>query len=196
MLALYVGTLVLGGALIAASAFGLGKDVDAHDVDGPHDVAHGADAAAILGLFASVRFWTFTLACFGATGIVTELAGLPTLVGLPIAVLVGGFLGLVAAFVFRSLAADTVDSSIDARTLAGREAELLLPVAPGAMGKLRVQHQGQLLDMPCRAPGEANLPRGCRVMIVSVRAGVAEVTALVSPVTADVSTPPPSPPES
>jgi membrane protein implicated in regulation of membrane protease activity len=191
MLALYVGTLVLGGSLIAASAFGVGKDVDAHDVDGSHDIAHGADVAAILGLFASLRFWTFAMACFGATGIVTELAGLPTVIGLPIAALVGVFLGLGAALVFRTLAVDTVDSSIDARTLAGREAEVLLAVAPGAVGKLRVEHQGQLLDMPCRAPGEAHLARGRRVMIVAVKGGVAEVTPLADSTPAAQPTPPP-----
>jgi membrane protein implicated in regulation of membrane protease activity len=183
MLALYVGTFVLGGVLIAASALGFGKDVDAQDVDGPHDIAHGADVAAIFGLFATLRFWTFAVACFGATGIVTHMAGLPAVFGAPIALLTGLFLGLAAAFVFRTLAADTVDSSIDARTLAGREAEVLLAVSPGRMGKLRVAHQGQYLDLPCRAPGEALLPRGQRVMIVSVKGGVAEVTSL-----------PPSPP--
>lgn len=186
MLSLYVGTLVLGGALLVASSIGLGKDVDAvhvHADADPHadDFAHGADAASLFGLFTTIRFWTFFLASFGGAGIVTRLAGLPDLIGLPLAVGIGLMIGSGAAWVMRALSKETTSSNVDTRSLAGREADVLLAIPTHGTGKIRVEHQGQVLDLPATAPEERAIERGDRVMVIAVVGGTAQVTPLSLP---------------
>ncbi len=186
MLSLYVGSLVLGGALLVASAVGFGKDVDAaglHADPGPHadDFAHGADAAALFGLFKTLRFWTFFLASFGGTGLVTRLSGLTDLVGLPLALGIGVMIGSGAAWVMRALSVETTSSNVDTRSLAGREAEVLLAIPTHGTGKIRVAYQGQILDLPATAPEERAIARGDRVMVIAVVGGTAQVTPLTLP---------------
>ena len=176
LLAVYVASLVFGGVLVGASAFGLGKDADA--ADGKGDIAHGADAPAFFAIFGSIRFWTFLLASFGAVGLIGSVAGVNPMLVLLAALIVGLAVGGTAGFVFRALAVNTVDSTLDTRTLAGREAEVLLPVGGGQTGKVRVHHQGQIIDLIAHCPQEQAWPRGARVLVVAVKAGVAEVTGL------------------
>ena len=120
MLPLYVGSLALGGVLIIASIVLGDTDTDADldlDADVDLDVGLDGDQDALLVLkdpgdavadagiwlpFFSLRFWTFALAGFGASGLLLNVldvtgflaAGSPS---------TGGILGTGAAWVFRQL---------------------------------------------------------------------------------------------
>jgi membrane protein implicated in regulation of membrane protease activity len=183
LLSLYTGAFLLGGILVAASALGAGKDAD-HDV-GSHaepggelakDLAHvGAGANGVAAIVLSLRFWTFLLAAFGATGLLTEWLA-PSLPSLLLALPNGIAIGAFAAWAVRRVANDTVSSALDARQMAGREAEVVLSVGPDKLGKVRLTHQGQLLELPATTAEQRRIERGERVLIVSVMNGTADVT--------------------
>ncbi len=180
----YVVALVLGGGLVAVSALGLDKDSDAahidHDHGDPHalDVAHGVDTAAALAYLGSLRFWSFTLGAFGAIGSVLTFLGVTSVVTAPTAVVGGLVIGFAATWAYRWFARGTVSSHVDTRALAGRDAEVVLSVGPGKLGKVRLTHQGQILELPATTHEPELLERGARVLVVSVEAGTADVTCL------------------
>jgi membrane protein implicated in regulation of membrane protease activity len=184
LLQAYVVALVLGGGLVAVSALGFDKDPEATEVDhaigDPHadHVAHGVDTSAALAFLGSLRFWSFASGAFGAIGILLTFAGVgPWVTGL--AAVGGGFaIGVGAALAFRWFARGTVSSQLDTRSLAGRDAEVVLSVGPGKTGKVRVTHQGQTLELPATTHEPQLLERGARVLVVSVEGGSADVTRL------------------
>lgn len=181
LLSLYVGTFLLGGILVTASAVGMGKDADhdAHAEAGGElakDIGHaGAGVNAVTALVLSLRFWTFALAAFGATGLLTEWLA-PSLPSLLLALPNGIAIGAFAAWAVRRVANDTVSSALDARHLAGREADVVLSVGPDKIGKIRLTHQGQILELPATTAEQRRIERGERVLIVTVDAGTADVT--------------------
>jgi hypothetical protein len=198
LLPLYAGAFVLGGVLVSASALGVDKDAD-HDGPGYDGADHahaepggelakdiglaGSGVNAVAALVLSLRFWTFALASFGATGLLVEWLA-PSLPSLLLALPNGVAIGAAAAWFVRRIANDTVSSALDARRLAGRDAEVVLAVGPDKLGKVRLSHQGQLLELPATTREPHRIERGERVLVVSVTAGVADVTP-VRPTVAD-----------
>ena len=197
MIPLYVGALALGGVLIAASiALGGGKEVDSDadghvdgDADAGADVhvdgevqAHAhpsADSGAGPWLpFLSMRFWTFALACFGLTGVLLSLAGFSQLIVAPTASLLGLALGWIIAAIFRSIQRTTVTGTIHLGQLAGAEAQVLIGIGPGKLGKVRVLVDGQDVDLLARTSDPHALLPGQTALIVEVDDGVAVVTPL------------------
>ena len=180
MLAVYVGSLLFGGLLIVASLFGAGHDTDLHLGDGGH-AGHTGDghdqsvASALLSLF-GIRFWTFGAAFFGLTGAVLHVVG-GGLTATPfIAGGVGVVAGLGASTAFRVLARDTIGQVAAASALVGREGRLLLPVARGQRGKVRVAVPGASdLDLLAESDDDETLAAGAEVLIVEVRGNVAIV---------------------
>jgi membrane protein implicated in regulation of membrane protease activity len=144
---------------------------DAHaDV---HAVAH-ADAHADVGaqfwfLFLSMRFWVFFLTFFGLTGLLLQLAGSSSLVAALLALPLGAALGVGAAWVFRQLQTRPVSSAIRQDELVGAEGRVMLPIGPGAPGKVRLQLRGQLLDRVALTEGEGLIERGDRALVIGVR---------------------------
>jgi hypothetical protein len=173
----HVAALTLGGALLVFSAAGIDKDVDAHHAE-PGDLAHGVDASAALAVLGSLRFWTFFLAAFGGTGLLLHAIGLSALWRLALSIPTGGAIGVGAWWSFSILAAGTVNSALDTRSLAGKEADVVLTVAPERPGKVRIAHQGQHIEMFASTREHAPIARGARVLVVEVRDGCAEVTPL------------------
>jgi membrane protein implicated in regulation of membrane protease activity len=181
----YVGSLLFGGVLIAASFFGAGHDGDVHvgdsghggegNVDGGHDQG---PASAILSLF-GIRFWSFGSAFFGLTGAVLHLIGGPALaVAAPlIAGGVGVAAGLGATTAFRALARDTIGQVKGASALVGREGRLLLPVTRTQRGKVRMPVPGGgHVDLLAESDDDDDaLDAGVEVLIVEVRGNVAIV---------------------
>lgn len=183
MFAIYLGSLLFGGVLIAASAFG-GAD-HGGEIHGGGDAGHGGDNAghggdnaqnqtpAWISLF-GLRFWSFGTTFFGITGLVVRAIGLSALAPF-VATSVGVAAGLGASATFRRLTGETVGQVRGAAALVGREGTLLLPVARGQRGKVRLgQPGGGDVNLLAESDDEV-LASGAEVLIVEVRGNVAVV---------------------
>jgi membrane protein implicated in regulation of membrane protease activity len=185
VLAVYVGSLLFGGLLIAASFFGAGHDADVHAGgggvgDGGHGGPDGHDqsqASAWLSLF-GLRFWSFGAAFFGLTGVVLHLVGDPVLAAAApfISTGAGVTAGLGASTAFRALARDTIGEVRGAAALVGREGRLLLPVTRAQRGKVRMPVPGGgHVDLLAESDDDDALAAGIDVLVVEVRGNVAIV---------------------
>jgi len=182
LFAIYLGSLLFGGVLIAASVFA-GADHGA-EIHGGGDAGHGGGNAGHSGdnaqnqaptwisLF-GLRFWSFGTTFFGITGLVLRAIGLSALAPL-VSTGVGVAAGLGASAAFRRLTGETVGQVRDAASLVGREGRLLLPVAPGQRGKVRLGQPGGG-DVDLLAESDEALPAATEVLIVEVRGNVAVV---------------------
>jgi len=173
--AIYLGSLLFGGLLIAASAFG-GADHGA-ELHSGGDAGHGGghdqnQAPAWISLF-GLRFWSFGSMFFGITGLVLRAIGWSALAPL-VSTGVGVAAGLGASATFRRLTGETVGQVRDAGALVGREGRLLLPVARGQRGKVRLRLPGGG-DLDLLAESDEALASGAEVLIVEVRGNVALV---------------------
>ena len=182
MVVVYVGSLLFGGVLIAASFFGAGHDTDVH-VGG--DTGHGTwrrarsepGVGAILSLF-GLRFWSFGSRVLRPDRRRPALIGGPALaVAAPlISGGVGVAAGLGASTAFRALARDTIGQVKGASALVGREGRLLLPVARTQRGKVRMPVPGGgHVDLLAESDDDDALDAGVEVLIVEVRGNVAIV---------------------
>jgi hypothetical protein len=196
MLPLYVGSLALGGVLIAATIL-LGDadtdvDIDADfDVDadldvggaGDHDVSlilkDPSDAMVEAGTwlpFFSLRFWTFALASFGASGASLHLLGVTGILGAVVSGVLGFGIGTGAAWVFRQLQLSQPSGNVAMLDVRGTEATVLLSVGPGKVGKVRVVVDGQHIDLPATTHGASTLNRNGKALILSMENGIADIT--------------------
>ncbi|MCK6504547.1 hypothetical protein L6R53_14275 [Myxococcota bacterium] len=153
---------------VEAEAPGLDKDVSLKDA-----AAGGASWLPFL----SLRFWTFALATFGGAGALLDLLGFSDLVAAPSALATGLGVGLAVSWAFHRLRHERVTGDVGLRQVTGREGTLLLPVAPDKTGKVRVLIDGQDVDLPARTQDGRRLELREKVLVVSVRDGVAEVTS-------------------
>jgi membrane protein implicated in regulation of membrane protease activity len=167
--------------LIAASVFA-GAEHGA-EIHGGGDAGHGGGNAAHgdnvqnqgqawISLF-GLRFWSFGTAFFGITGLALRAIGLSALAPL-VSTGVGIAAGLGASAMFRRLTGETVGQVRDAAALVGREGKLLLPVARGQRGKVRLGQPGGG-DVDLLAESDEALASGTEVLIVEVRGNVALV---------------------
>src|SRR6185436_15270615 len=136
-----------------------------------------SQASAWLSLF-GLRFWSFAAAFFGLTGIIIHVIGGP-LLGIAAPFIAAG---LGASTTFRALSRDTVGQLRGAGAMIGREGRLLLPVARGQQGKVRVAVPGSG-DVDMIAESDDALEVGTVVLIVEFRGNVAVVER--GPATAD-----------
>lgn len=176
MLSVYLGCLAFGGIFIGASMFG---GHDHHGDAGGHDGGHGDDGdhhghhGPWLPLL-SVRFWTFSLAFFGLTGAVLTAAGALTTALIPA---VAGVLGLGSGYgasrVLGALANRPV--GLLAASPVGKEGRVLLPIAVGQRGKIRVTSGGNSSDFVAETDANQTLPVGAAALIVAMRGNVAVV---------------------
>jgi len=199
MLPFYVGSLALGGVLIAAGIL-LGGDSDA-DVDADIDVDVDVDADLDLDLdadaeldassafikdadagtwlpFLSIRFWTFGFASFGLTGSLLTLLGFGDGVAAPVSAGLGVIIGWAAAWAFRKLKGANVSADTGLSNIGGTEGEVLLPVGPGKRGKVRALIDGRWVDLLADTGDGRLLQRREKILVVSVSEGVAQVTQL------------------
>ena len=183
MFAIYLGSLLFGAVLIAASAFG-GADHGA-EIHGGGDAGHGGDNAghgdgaqnqglAWVSLF-GLRFWSFGSMFFGITGLVLRAIDWSALAPL-VSTGVGVGAGLVASATFRQMTRESVGSG--RRRGRARRTRREAAVA----GRARTAREGA-----ARAAGAAATsicwpsPRtrrsrpGAEVLIVEVRGNVAVV---------------------
>src|SRR5688572_15274706 len=184
---LFVAALVFGAGALGVQLFmggdsghGDGGGHDAHPAlqDGDHDHgggSHGGLASAALVVL-SLRFWVFAAFAFGLTGTVIRVLGLASpLLALLLAVLVGFGSGALAVWVFRALARSESSSAVASDDLIGQLGRVLVPLAPGATGKVRLDLRGQAVDM-LATTDDASIGAGELVLVESVREHVLHVS--------------------
>jgi len=190
MLAAYLFSLIVGGGLVTFSLLGGGKDKDASgdpvDHGGADGHEHATDKASHLGghdaalavsgtramarrhrrrasILKSTRFWTFFSAFGGLTGTAVSLLHLA---GEPVTGLLALGLGLAAgtgAGVAQQVIGkdgEGVSSMPKLGDYRGQEATVLLPVAAGDPGKIRIIVGGTTVDL--RAVTEEKQPFAAR----------------------------------
>jgi membrane protein implicated in regulation of membrane protease activity len=179
MFSLYIAGALFGGVLIAGSLLG------GHgDHSGAHDAGHGDDdrGSNLLARlpFLSLRFWAFATAFFGLAGAALSLAGGLGAAAWLTPVVAGGVglgCGALAGRVLGRLGRQSVGLIGDASAHLGREAQVLLPIAPGRRGKIRLSISGVSTDLVAEmdsAPG-APLSPGEQAYVVGLRGNVAVV---------------------
>jgi membrane protein implicated in regulation of membrane protease activity len=186
MLTAYLSTLFIGGALLMLSIFAGGDhemdhgtefdsdfdgDIDA-DFDADVDMDahsggldfHGFDAWLPIG---SLRFWTFFSAFFGLVGTSLTFAGsLGSTLTLAPSIGVGYVSGVVATRLLKKLTKESVGKVVNARDLVGTIGQLMLPVAPGVQGKVRMNVGGRTVEQPAYCDEE--IKAGSKALIISV----------------------------
>jgi hypothetical protein len=177
MLTVYLAALAFGLVLIGASVLqgdGAGHD-SGHDTG--HDDGHGggdADHGAFLTNLLSLRFWTYALGAFGMAGTALTLLGVKPALHVPVSVVLGGVVGAGVAALFRSLGRGAATGPASTDAFLGSEAEVVLPLLPEGLGKIRLHVGEQDVELPARTGGEPIQIRE-RVVVVRFRDGVADV---------------------
>jgi membrane protein implicated in regulation of membrane protease activity len=177
MLTVYLAALAFGLVLIGASVFqgdGGGHDSGDGDADGQGDDHGDADHGAFLTNLLSLRFWTYALGAFGMSGTALSLLGIKAAVHLPVSVALGFVVGAGVAALFRQLGSGTATGPASTEAFLGSEAEVVLPLLPDGLGKIRLHIGDQDLELPARTGGPPIEIRE-RVVVVRFRDGVAEV---------------------
>lgn len=198
MLALYIITGVVGGALIlltlvvgdhdtdteAGGDLHLdGADVHVDQVDHvdhiDHVDGHGdmqVDAGVWLP-FLSVRFWTFFSCFFGVTGSLLTWTGQSFLVSLVTALAVGFGTGWLAAYAMHRLSQEQVSSGVTSSDYIGQTGKVLLPVGGGKEGQVRVFIKGTTIDLMAVSDAPDPLPVKTEVLIIEMMGPTAKVIA-------------------
>ena len=173
MLTVYLAALAFGLVLIGASV--LQGDGGGHDSGDGHGDGHGdADHGAFLTNLFSLRFWTYALGAFGMAGTALYLIGVGAAVHVPASLVLGFVVGAGVAALFRQLGSGTATGPASTEAFLGSEAEVVLPLLPDGLGKIRLHIGEQDLELPARTGGPAIEIRE-RVVVVRFRDGVAEV---------------------
>lgn len=197
---LYLGCLVFGGGMVGFSLLFGGADLDADvdaDLDAPAeldvdmDAGHGefleaTEVAAVeapfwlLNAFKSLWFWAFGTLAFGAVGALLTLASVAGPL-VPVAAGLTGFgSGLGASKLFSWIKTDQVSGSTSLQRFEGLQAKVLLPIRPGGRGQVRMNTASGSVVMVATSMDGKVLDVGSQVLVVSVKEGVADVTALTS----------------
>jgi membrane protein implicated in regulation of membrane protease activity len=161
----YLAAIGFGVTLLVASLVLGGKDTD-----GAGD-AHGDAGDGLVFAWApifSLRFWVFFLAFGGGAGFALEQLGSSKLVSLLGALGVGWAAGALAVMIVSRLAKTSVSSALVGSELVGTTGTLVLPIAPGQPGKVRVEVKGRAEDFVANGVDDnLALATGTAVMIVS-----------------------------
>lgn len=160
MINVYLGAVGFGVTLLLASLVLGGKDSD-HDGHVEGDIVGWAPIT-------SLRFWVFLLAFGGGAGIALTKLGSSEWVAAGGALGLGWLAGAIAIAVVNNLKKHSVSSEVGASELVGSTGTLVLPVAPGKPGKVRVDVKGRQEDFVANIVDEgAELPTGTPVLIVA-----------------------------
>ncbi len=173
----YLGALAFSLVLIGVSAFS-GHDHDGGDGDGHDHVGHdhGGDLLhGPLGDVLSLRFLTWGLGGLGLTGTALTLLGVASPLRFPVALGVGIAVGLGTTFLFRKLRTLSAGAPAAPESLLGQEAVVVMPLKPGALGKIRLRSGGNDVELLAQGGDDALLPADSRVVIVRFRDEVAQV---------------------
>jgi membrane protein implicated in regulation of membrane protease activity len=173
MLTVYLAALAFGLVLIGASVLqgdGSGHDSGDGDDHGGGDADHGAFLTNLL----SLRFWTYALGAFGMSGTALTLLHVAPALHVPVSLVLGFVVGAGVAALFRSLGRGAATSPASTEAFLGSEGEVVLPLLPDGLGKIRLHVGDQDVEVPARTGGVPIEIRE-RVVVVRFRDGVAEV---------------------
>ena len=161
----YLGALAFGALLLVASLLLGGKDTD-HGGHGHDDGAPGLGWAPIT----SLRFWVFLTAFGGASGLALLALGSSELEAGVGSIGIGWVCGAVAVGVVRALTKRASGSStVEVADLVGATAKVMLPIAPGKPGKVRVEIKGRAEDFVAHVDDGPELATGTQVLVVAER---------------------------
>jgi membrane protein implicated in regulation of membrane protease activity len=166
---LYLGAVAFGVTLLIASFLLSGKDAHA----GGHHAGH-ADSPPGLGWapIGSLRFWVFLCAFGGGAGYALTVLGTREPYAGVAALAIGWGSGVLAVGVIRRLTATSTSSSVERGELVGATGTLLLPIAPGKPGKVRIAIKGRNEDFVAYlVDDEPALATGATVLVVAERGG-------------------------
>jgi hypothetical protein len=173
MLALYLIALTVGGIMLGLAAFG-GAAHQGHGVDAPDgDAGHGALDAALAWLpVTSLRFWLSFAAFGGLTGTAMTLGGFvgPEPAPAIAALAVGWLAGVLVVGALRRLTRDDVSSAVGAGDLVGASATVIVAIARGAPGKVRVRMKDRAIDLVAATEDAGVLGEGREVVIYELAA--------------------------
>jgi membrane protein implicated in regulation of membrane protease activity len=181
MLQIFLIALIVGAGLLLFSLFASGDgggkpEIDGHadlDAGHGHDHDHGLDAGALAWLpLASLRFWTFFMAFFGATGTALTFTerDINAWVLLAIAVAMGYVCGAAAVSVFRYMRRSETTSNLAVDDYIGETAVVRVAVARGKTGKVRLELKGRTLELLAETEEETPFAVKDRAMIYAVTA--------------------------
>jgi membrane protein implicated in regulation of membrane protease activity len=194
-LSIYLGSLLFGSVLILTSLIFGGDDSDMDkdfdkdigfdkdlsfdkDVDFDGDAADGdTDGPAWLP-FLSLRFWTFALGSFGLTGTILTFLGSAAVTTAVVSSGMGLVLGYFIAFAFQKLKKSNITSDTSSVALKNQVGSVLLDIEPNSRGKIRVHASNQIHDLMAITQDSKPIEAGEKIIIVSVKDGIANVTTL------------------
>jgi len=180
----YLFSLAVALGLFLLQAIMGGGEGDAHgdhgagdhahgDADGHHH--HGAGHGAHTILF-STRFWTFFALGFGLSGSLLHYLSLATALTAGLVAAGAGLgSGLLAALAFRAITRAQVTSTTTVSEAVGRTGRVLVALAPGKTGQIRVELKGQSVDL-LATTDEEELARGEAILIEEIEGSVARVS--------------------
>lgn len=181
MLYVFVGALVLGGILLGASILVGDGHGDVDDITDLHVHVDAEGIDVIVGAFRSIRFWTFFTTFFGLTGV--ALSGLQlidsSILTTLVAVGMGVFAGYAAVLAFRTMDRKESNSMAAEGDFVGKTGRLLVGVAPGNLGKIRVQVKGATVDLLAKSDDET-IGVGDEAIIIEMDGTIARVAIVDS----------------
>ena len=190
MLTVYILAAIVGGILVLASAL-MGGEHDTHfggdahfgDADFQGIDGHEGIHSDVYLPFLSLRFWTYFAACFGVTGLLLTNFSSASVVTVAVVAVVTGIVAGFATHAIMSRMRDAEsDSGVKVEHLVGREGRVLVRVAPGNEGKIRLDVKGELVDLTAFTQEDIPLIPGDRALVVSIdegRANVVSYTAMI-----------------
>ncbi|MDY7101167.1 MAG: hypothetical protein S0880_08265 [Actinomycetota bacterium] len=179
MVGLYLAAAIIGVPLVAY--FAIAGEGDEMDTDVDLDVDGALDAGGLLHSI-SLATGAFFTAFFGVGGLAIGAVGAGTLVTLLMAIVIGAIAAGIQMALWRFVRSSSQSSEVGATELAGRPAEVVMPIGPGRRGRISLVAGGQRLYVSAEALDEdvANgmLEKGQAVVVVTVERGVATVSRL------------------
>ena len=195
----YIFCLIVGGAFVALSVFGglfeADADIDADadfDVDGDFDadadfdgdLDHGHDSEIEVNVsrrfnpFTSFKFYTFTLAFFGLTGVIFEGLGLweSTSGVFGLSLVLGLLSGLGVAYAMHAVNSSEGSAGVTERDYMGASGKVVLPVRSGKRGKVQMHIKGRTIEMLAESvDDEVVLDFNEECFVLGVEDGIAKV---------------------
>jgi hypothetical protein len=182
MFTLYLVCLILGGALVVLSIFGLGDtDVDVADVGADASLEADVSEVGALGGITRVlnpRNWIFFAAFFGLTGTLFTLLGVPSFLTPFFAVGAGLAAAATLHTVMTWLGDRDAGEVPGASALEGALGRVIVAFDEARAGKIAVRGGGQTTQLVARVHETADTRRfqvGDEVVIVDVADGIALV---------------------
>lgn len=184
MLEIYLICLFIGSVLIGFTLFGGHHDVDHGELHLPHDDAHfhghphGQSALAEAAQWLSLRNLIFFCAFFGLTGATLTWLGFSGALTLVTAVILGLFSAGLIHTSMKYLRRSESGAELHTESLKGCRAKVLIDVSREQRGKISVDVNGRILQLPAKVSEVATregFRYGENVLIVDMDNGTAQI---------------------